>query len=540
MNSTTSINSNGNSSHQLYHSHYSISNTSIQQQQPQITYRSTSASTINEYTRRRQQQNSNGSSINGNKVHQHSSTLHPSYQQHTRSIHHEHDSSDIDHHEIHSAGNIGSGGEHGRHKSCDNTPQQQQIQPYTGTAIEVDRDREIVRSKSRIRRRSVSGDATMIHNNVLNVHRDDDEIDAEFIHEFRVKRSASPAEVTITSLHIDSKSTSRNPSPTVVKDEYSDNDRNITTNIHLNGKRVSYESPQQSSSRILSNQIHSNIIVQRPIPYAKALTVISAPTQQRQQQPASSQSTPVTCGGYCYDSITHTGLSPYRTAIVSVVSCVLQQLFGNGVNDQLPEDPSLITVFHTAVSPSISISQYAERIAKYTDCSNEVLVMSLIHINRILHTRPSIAINSLNIHRIFLTSVMCAAKFFDDQYFNNAYYAKVGGVATKELNWLEVEFLALINFDLLVAQDVYQQFYTELMLTALHQSCTCKHKQMPPLPKQKDLSTVNINHHEWKLYVAEQQQQQHGEKQNICIKATKEQLDRITDIKPQMPITVRN
>jgi len=35
-------------------------------------------------------------------------------------------------------------------------------------------------------------------------------------------------------------------------------------------------------------------------------------------------------------------------------------------------------------------------------------------------------------------SVMLAAKFFDDQYFNNAYYAKVGGVPANEMNTLEV------------------------------------------------------------------------------------------------------
>ena len=43
---------------------------------------------------------------------------------------------------------------------------------------------------------------------------------------------------------------------------------------------------------------------------------------------------------------------------------------------------------------------------------------------------------------------MLAAKFFDDQYFNNAYYAKVGGVPTNEMNTLEVEFLFMSNFTL--------------------------------------------------------------------------------------------
>ena len=80
---------------------------------------------------------------------------------------------------------------------------------------------------------------------------------------------------------------------------------------------------------------------------------------------------------------------------------------------------------------------------------------------------------------------MLASKFFDDQYFNNAYYAKVrsssshalgirmrhpvhplplqvGGVPTPEVNNLELEFLFSVNFSLHVATDVYEKYYSEL------------------------------------------------------------------------------
>merc|ERR1712083_844601 len=60
---------------------------------------------------------------------------------------------------------------------------------------------------------------------------------------------------------------------------------------------------------------------------------------------------------------------------------------------------------------------------------------------------------------------MLAAKFFDDQYFNNAYYGKVGGVNPKEINSLEIEFLCMINFNLYVTTEEYQ---------AYHQSCMTK------------------------------------------------------------------
>jgi hypothetical protein len=68
---------------------------------------------------------------------------------------------------------------------------------------------------------------------------------------------------------------------------------------------------------------------------------------------------------------------------------------------------------------------------------------------------------------------MLAAKFFDDQYFNNQYYAKVGGVPCGEINSLEVEFLFLINFSLHVTEEVYFRYFTELANHAVNSACHC-------------------------------------------------------------------
>ena len=57
---------------------------------------------------------------------------------------------------------------------------------------------------------------------------------------------------------------------------------------------------------------------------------------------------------------------------------------------------------------------------------------------------------------------MVAAKFFDDIYYDNTYYAKVGGIPTTELNSLELEFLFMINFTLNVTPEVYIQYEQEV------------------------------------------------------------------------------
>lgn len=157
-------------------------------------------------------------------------------------------------------------------------------------------------------------------------------------------------------------------------------------------------------------------------------------------------------------------------SIVPVLSCVLNQLCLR--NDQHPDHKS-ISKFHALRPPAITIKDYLNRIAKYASCSGECFVLALVYIDRIIQSNPSFVVNSLNIHRLLITSVMLAAKFFDDQYFNNAYYAKVGGVPCNEINSLEVEFLFMTNFSLFVGTDTYRQYYTELCNHAQNGSCDC-------------------------------------------------------------------
>lgn len=159
------------------------------------------------------------------------------------------------------------------------------------------------------------------------------------------------------------------------------------------------------------------------------------------------------------------------TAIVQVLSCVLNQLCKR--NDQLQDSNSGISKFHALRPPAISIRDYLNRISKYASCSGECFVLALVYIDRIIQSNHTFVVNSLNIHRLLITSVMLAAKFFDDQYFNNAYYAKVGGVPCNEINTLEVEFLFMTNFSLFVGTDTYRQYYNELCNHAQNGTCEC-------------------------------------------------------------------
>ena len=66
----------------------------------------------------------------------------------------------------------------------------------------------------------------------------------------------------------------------------------------------------------------------------------------------------------------------------------------------------------------------------------------MIYIDR-LQLKSKIHINSSNIHKLLVTSIMVASKFNDDDYYSNSCYAKAGLVSLEELNLLECEIICM-------------------------------------------------------------------------------------------------
>lgn len=92
--------------------------------------------------------------------------------------------------------------------------------------------------------------------------------------------------------------------------------------------------------------------------------------------------------------------------------------------------------------------------------------MALIYVDRLIQ-RNNFLLTELNVHRVIITAILLAAKFFDDAYYNNAYYAKVGGVLVSEMNGLEVDFLFRINFSLHVTPELFDKYRAELVSHSL-------------------------------------------------------------------------
>ncbi|KAJ3052523.1 hypothetical protein HK097_006125 [Rhizophlyctis rosea] len=132
-------------------------------------------------------------------------------------------------------------------------------------------------------------------------------------------------------------------------------------------------------------------------------------------------------------------------------------------NDQIPLHPSTLTRFHSRAPPAISISDYLRRIVKYASVENVCLLILLIYIDRMCERNRGFTISSLTVHRFVIVGVCCASKALCDSYLTNTMYAKVGGISTKELNILEIEFLFLIDWNLAANVETLQNYYVNLV-----------------------------------------------------------------------------
>ncbi|KAK6162678.1 hypothetical protein DH2020_002519 [Rehmannia glutinosa] len=147
--------------------------------------------------------------------------------------------------------------------------------------------------------------------------------------------------------------------------------------------------------------------------------------------------------------------------LINFLSSLLQRVAeSNDLNRSI--QPQKISVFHGLTRPTISIQSYLERIFKYANCSPSCYIVAYVYLDRFTQRQPALPINTFNVHRLLITSVMVSAKFMDDMYYNNAYYAKVGGISTTEMNFLEVDFLFGLGFHLNVTPSTFHSYCSYL------------------------------------------------------------------------------
>ncbi len=127
--------------------------------------------------------------------------------------------------------------------------------------------------------------------------------------------------------------------------------------------------------------------------------------------------------------------------------------------------------FNAHRPPLISIYDYLVRIKKFSNCSGSCYILALIYIDRVLQKNPELLLTRLNIHRLIITSLILSVKFLDDLYYSNEYYSRIGGIASSELNRLELAMLSLLKFDLSIAPETYYHYIDSLRSEFLQLVC---------------------------------------------------------------------
>lgn len=143
----------------------------------------------------------------------------------------------------------------------------------------------------------------------------------------------------------------------------------------------------------------------------------------------------------------------------STLSAVYNSLIAVTAQKGLPQR---LTQFHSKAEPAIGVEQYVKRIFDFFKCSDSCHVLALVYIDRLVKHRPEIAISSLSIHRMLAAATVVGAKYHDDEFYSNAYYAKVCGLSLKELNRLEYSFANLLRWQLFVSGQEFDAYFSQI------------------------------------------------------------------------------
>ncbi|KAK6200373.1 cyclin-domain-containing protein [Scheffersomyces amazonensis] len=131
----------------------------------------------------------------------------------------------------------------------------------------------------------------------------------------------------------------------------------------------------------------------------------------------------------------------------------------------------LLKIFKLIKIPPLTIEQFLVRIKTY---SSSISVTSYIHSASMLFKLcvllDIVPLTQSNVYRLILASIRCSTKKLEDVYQKQKSFATVGGITTKDLFRLEVSFLYLCNFKLIIGETVFNDFLTQEFIE-LRQFC---------------------------------------------------------------------
>lgn len=85
------------------------------------------------------------------------------------------------------------------------------------------------------------------------------------------------------------------------------------------------------------------------------------------------------------------------------------------------------------------------------------------YIDRLCLLYPAFTVTTLTVHRFLITAATVAAKGLSDSFWNNATYARVGGIKIAELGLLELDFLYRVDWKIVPNPEALVDYYNGLV-----------------------------------------------------------------------------
>ncbi|GAB7366805.1 hypothetical protein MBLNU230_g0979t1 [Neophaeotheca triangularis] len=118
-------------------------------------------------------------------------------------------------------------------------------------------------------------------------------------------------------------------------------------------------------------------------------------------------------------------------------------------------NPQIARRFFSRTPPSFTLSAYLHRLHTYCPHSPAVYLAAAVHLRALClpnttHPSPLVPPTPRTIHRLALAAIRISAKTLEDYKWEQAFFARVGGVGGEQLLRLEVGVCFLLGFELAV------------------------------------------------------------------------------------------
>ena len=126
--------------------------------------------------------------------------------------------------------------------------------------------------------------------------------------------------------------------------------------------------------------------------------------------------------------------------------------------------------FNLKEIPNITITNYLKRLIKYSNPELSTLILGVIYFDRICNN-GNLILNYFNVYKLLLISFVLAIKFNEEYFETNKFYGKVGGLCIKSINKLEIQVLKILNYNLYVKEDIYDNYLNQFSAFLQKKNC---------------------------------------------------------------------